>query len=102
MDRRALRRQNRVYAGTGGVSQANRQAHFVPAFFNSATGTAVVSRFANGTPAPVHLLEGLPDTWVSRRGQAGQVVKTCDGVVAGFLLGEQFYTRDQAAAHCAA
>lgn len=99
---RSLRRQNQIYAGTGGISEVNRKEGFVPGFFNPETGTAVVSRFANGTPAPIHLLDGLPDAWVSQRDRTGKALEACDGVVAGFLLGERFYTRGQAASLCAA
>ena len=62
----------------------------------------MVSRFANGAPAPVHVLDGLPDAWVSHRDAQGRVVRARCSVIAGFLLGEQFYTREQAAGLCPA
>lgn len=92
-----LRSQNSHFAGTGGVSPNNRAAGFVPAYLNTATGDTVVSRFADGRAAPVHLLEGLPDPWVLARDAKGQVARVSDAVVAGFLYRGRFYTREAAA-----
>jgi hypothetical protein len=92
-----LLRQNHEFAGTAGVSANNRQAGFVPGYRNCLTGETRISRFADGTPAPVHVLEGLPREWVDRRDDQGRVMRTAAGIVAGFLRHGRFYTRDQAA-----
>ena len=97
LDSRRLRAQNRVFAGTGGVSANNRGAGFVPGFMNTHTGIAVASRFANGQPAPVHVLEGLPAEWITERDAKGLAKKACQGVIAGFLHLGRFYSRDEAA-----
>ncbi len=96
LSQQLLRRQNLAYAGTAGVSRNNRDAGFSPAYYDSRSGEAVLSRFANGQPAPVHLLEGLPKTWILRRNKQGQVIKARPGVVAGFMREGVFYTREQA------
>jgi hypothetical protein len=57
-----LQSQNRAFRGTGGRRQENRGHRFHPAFLDTETGVTYLSRFANGTPAPIHVLEGLPDT----------------------------------------
>lgn len=92
-----LESQNEAYAGTGGVSQNNRAAGFAPAYQNLATGEAVISRFADGRPSPVHVLDGLPDAWVTARDEQGHVRQTLATVIAGFMRGGVFYTRDDAA-----
>jgi hypothetical protein len=102
LDGRGLREQNRVYAGTGGVSANNRAAGFVPGFLNTRTGVAVTSRFANGRPAPVHVLDGLPEEWIAERSPDGMATKACQGVVAGFVRLGRFYSRDEAARALAA
>lgn len=97
LDPHRLRAQNQVYAGTGGVSANNRSAGFVPGFLNTRTGVAVVSCFADGQPAPVHVLEGLPAEWIAERDPEGHAIKACKGIVAGFLRLGAFYSREQAA-----
>ena len=92
-----LENQNELFAGTGGVSQNNRAAGFLPAYKDLATGVAVISCFADGRPAPVHVLEGLPDVWVAARDARGQVHSALATVVAGFIRDGVFYTREDAA-----
>jgi len=86
-----------VHVGTGGVSRENRHRGFLPAFFDSETGRSVLSRFADGRLAPVHLLDGVPAEWVVARDRAGRVRKVKASVIAGFVLDGWFYTREQAA-----
>jgi hypothetical protein len=92
-----LRKENLAYGGTGGVSSGNRAAGFIPAFCDTATGRVEPSRLADGTPAPMHLLVGLPREWVVTRGDGNEVLAVKTTVVAGFLHAGEFYTRDQAA-----
>ncbi len=96
-----LRRQNRRYRGSGGVSAENRGAGFRPAFLDSRTGLVYLSRFPDGSPAPVHLLDGLPSELVVRRTAAGRVAAVGDSVVAGFVRDGRFLTRNEAIAELA-
>ena len=98
LTRETLRKQNLAFVGTGGVSDENRSSGFRPAFFDTVTGRAVLARFGDGRPAPMHLLEGLPDEWVAERDAAGRVRAIKDSVIAGFVRNGRFYTREQAAA----
>ena len=95
---RTLRQQNRAFRGTGGVSANNRSLGFAPAFLDTQTGAVYQARFADGRPAPMHLLEGLPPALVVARDAMGRVMALKPTVLAGFLREERFYTRDQAAA----
>ena len=97
MTHEKLRKENQVFAGTGGVSQGNRSSGFIPGFCDTETGAVQISRFKNGSPAPMHLLEGLPDEWVSERDLSGRVASLKASVIAGFLYQNSFYTREQAA-----
>jgi hypothetical protein len=92
-----LRKENLAFAGTGGVSQGNRTSGFIPGFCDTATGQVQISRFKNGTPAPFHLLEGLPDEWITERDTTGRVLTIKSSVIAGFVRQNRFYTREQAA-----
>lgn len=92
-----LRLENRQYAATGGISQLNQEYGFLPAFQDVGDRSTEISRFGDGRPAPVHLLDGLPDAWVVERSSSGQVVSVKDSVIAGFLRQNRFYTREQAA-----
>jgi hypothetical protein len=97
LSRAALRQENIRFDGTGGISRNSRSVGFRPAFLDTLSGRTYISRFPNGAPAPVHLLEGLPaELVVSREGQALRIRAT---VISGFVLDGRFYTRDQAAAN---
>lgn len=91
-----LDQQNVVFSGTGGVSRENRAAGFRPAFRHRPTGEVRVSSYADGSPAPVHVLDGLPDAWLSSDAPPGQR-NLLDAVEVGFVRDERFYSREQAA-----
>lgn len=93
-----LRQQNQHFRGTGGVSAENRSQGFAPAFLDTATQQIYRACFADGRPAPMHLLEGLPPAVVAARDATGRVVALKSTVLAGFVREQQFYTREQAAA----
>ena len=80
------------------MSQENRHLGFAPAYLDTRTGIALPSRYADGVPAPIHVLDGLPPNWVLDRDAMGRVLTARPGVVAGFLRDGCFYTRDEAVA----
>ena len=91
-----LARENVVYLGSGGRSQENRSSGFRPAFLDADTGIIHPSRFADGRPAPLHLLDGLPDSVVLARGDDRRVVEVKASVISGFTRDGRFHTRDEA------
>ena len=93
-----LSQQNERFRETGGRSEENRQEGFRPAFIDNHTGEVYQSCFADGRPACVHLLDGLPAELIVSRDASGRVTAVKHTVVAGFLRKGQFYTREQAAA----
>jgi hypothetical protein len=93
----ALAAENHRFSGSGGRSQENRQAGFSPAFRDAETGMVYPSRFADGRPAPFHLLDGLPDELVLLRHPSGRVEAVKSSLVSGFLRNRRFFTRDEAA-----
>ena len=97
MNAQFLRKENKLSRGTGGVSQENRDCGFIPAFYDSYSCQVVISRFANGNPAPIHVLDGLPEDGVIGRDKGGRVVAVKDSVISGFMCQGRFYTRAQAA-----
>ncbi|HYN78057.1 MAG TPA: hypothetical protein VES73_09730 [Lamprocystis sp. (in: g-proteobacteria)] len=92
----SLRDENVLFARTRGLSENNAHLGFVPGYRDSATGQQVLSCFADGSPAPVHLLDGLPEAWVAERDSAGHVTRTCPDLVSGFIRDGRFYTREEA------
>ena len=76
--------ENRAFAGSGGVSQNNRQDGFTPAYLDTRTGIALPSRYANGIPAPIHVLDGLPAHWVLDRDARGRVLAARPGSSPAF------------------
>ena len=97
MTRGTLKVQNQIYAGTGGVSPENRTQGFLPGFLDKETGSVYLSRKADGSPAPIHLIDGLPENLISARSPAGQVAAVKKTVVAGFIRDGLFFTREQVA-----
>jgi|SRR6266850_2158314 len=97
-----LELENVRYAGTGGVSRQNRCFGFRPAFMDLETAAVYLARFADGRPAPFHLLDGLPDELVLSRDPAGRVADIRASVISGFERRGRFYTRDEAAEALAA
>lgn len=96
-----LNQQNVTFKNTGGVSEGNKGEGFRPAFYDTQQQRAEIARFANGTPAPFHLLEGVPEDWVTKRDSCGKVIAVKVSVIAGFIRNGIFYTRDQASCLCA-
>ena len=92
-----LKRQTVHYRGKGGTSAEACCVGFAPAFLDCATNTIYRACFANGTPAPMHLLDGLPEELILARDSDGRVVAIKETVVSGFVKDDVFYTRDQAA-----
>ena len=97
MNRFVLRSENVAHLGTGGRSQENAGLGFSPAFYDFATQKIYRSCFADGRPAPVHLLDGLPQEVVIARSPAGRVTSAKATLVSGFVRGGFFYTRTAAA-----
>ncbi len=93
-----LEEQNLRFQGSGGVSGENSGYGFQPAFCDTRTGAVYLSRFSSGEPAPIHLLDGLPEKLVAKRSESGHVRSAVEMVVAGFVLEDHFFTREQAAA----
>ena len=95
-NRKVIDTENLRHAGSGGVSARNSSAGFHPAFLDTRSGVVHLSRFADGRPAPCHLIQGLPPDLVLKGTGDGQS-KIAGNCIAGFFLGGRFYTRDQAA-----
>jgi hypothetical protein len=93
----ALLNENALFANSGGISQHNRSLGFCPGYLNQATGEIAPSRYADGRLAPIHVLAGLPESWVESRDASGHVLAIDAAVVSGFIRNGCFYTREQAA-----
>jgi hypothetical protein len=101
MTDRVLQAETEASRGSGAISAENRSLGFRPAFLDTCTGAIYVSRYADGRPAPFHVLDGLPDELVVERSASGRVsaVKAC--IVSGFVFDGRFYTREEAARRAA-
>jgi hypothetical protein len=97
MNQLILAQENTAYGAGGGVSANNRCLGFQPAFRNSETGCIYPSRFADGRPAPIHMIDGLPDEVVVARSATGKVTSVKSSVQSGFTMNGIFYDRDEAA-----
>lgn len=93
-----LRAQSDAYRGSGGCSEENGEFGFRPAFRDDDTGIVYRARFLDGSPAPFHILDGLPNDVVTSRAESGRVLAVKGSLISGFVRGGEFYTRDEAAA----
>ncbi|MDX1698143.1 MAG: hypothetical protein R3308_07635 [Thiohalobacterales bacterium] len=91
-----LEHENREFAGTPGVSHQNRGDGFLPAFYDTETGQVEISRFLDGQPAPMHMIDGLPENWVVERDATSRVTAIKHTVISGFVRDGCFYTRSEA------
>ncbi|WP_250657739.1 hypothetical protein [Alkalimarinus coralli] len=87
--------ENKLFAGTLGLSQNNAEYGFCPAFRNEKTKQVLLSRTANGKVSPVHLLEGLPQNWFFPNTQDDQARVLLDEITSGFVRQGIFYTREE-------
>lgn len=97
MSEELLKQENEIHTGTGGRSQENRDLGFRPAFLDFETQIIYPSRFADGRPAPIHVLDGLPDELIVDRTSSGRVVHAKASLISGFVRNGFFYTRTAAA-----
>lgn len=86
----------RTFPGTRGATQGTRPQGFAPAFLEPDTGTIHLACYADGRPAPIHLLAGLPLERVASRDPIGTSTSVKPGLIAGFVRAGRFYTREQA------
>ena len=93
----SLKRESLEFSGTAGVSDENRGNGFRPAFQDTETGRVEISRFPDGQSAPMHLIDGLPESWIVARDAASKPTAIKHTVIAGFVRDNCFYTRSQAA-----
>jgi hypothetical protein len=89
--------ENACYRGTAGVSANNRGLGMRrPAFFDHATRTIHLSRFADGRVAPYHVLDGLPAELVLTCDANGRPCSIKASVEAGLERSGRFYSRAEA------
>ncbi|MDH5472623.1 MAG: hypothetical protein OEY87_04075 [Gammaproteobacteria bacterium] len=67
---------------------------FMPAFKDLKTEETHLSTYDDGTPAVLHVLDGLPVAWIGEWGDDGRPDSVRAGVIAGFMRGGCFYTID--------
>ena len=92
-----LAKENQAFGGTGGVSEKNQALGFTPAFRDTDTGEIYRSNNKDGSPAAIHLLDGLPEEVIVARDLQGNIMAVKSSVIPGFLKDGIFYTREQAA-----
>ena len=69
----------------------------VPGFLDTDTGKIYRSCFADGRPAPVHLLDAIPAELVAAHDASGKARSLVPSVISGYISGARFYTREEAA-----
>ncbi len=93
----ARQREHRKHTDLRAANRHCAVSGFLPAFKDSVTGEVYLSRFRDHSTAPIHLLDGLPDHWVTERDEDGRVTRVRGSIMAGFVRDGRFYSRDEAA-----
>ncbi len=70
---------------------------FLPAFQDPLTGETHLSVYPDGQIAVVHLLDNIPAHWVEERDDRGRPISLKDGIIAGFIRNDQFFTHHELA-----
>ena len=97
MTEQLLQFETAIFSETGGISGNNRRHGFRPAFLDVDTYAVYLSCFGDGSPAPCHLLDGLPDGLVVARSPCGRIEAVKSSIISGFVRDGHFYTREEAA-----
>ena len=95
-DQFAVYAESDPYIGSCGESATACKHKFIPAFRDDKDGRVELARMSDGRPAAMHLISALPKEWAISCDELGNVLELIESVVAGFVRGEQFYTRDEA------
>ena len=98
LNSRVLRFENKRYAGTRGVSENNRDDKFYPAFLNKRDGRVEIAKKQDGSPAPFHLIDWLPEEWATGIDTKGRVRSLQPEIIAGFVREGIFFTREEVTA----
>ncbi len=97
LTRETLRTQNQRYSHTAGVSRHNHRRGYLPGFLDQETGSMYPSCKADGSLAPIHMMDGLPESLITARSASGRAAAVKRTVIAGFIKEGHFYTREQVA-----
>jgi hypothetical protein len=57
-------------------------------------GSTYLATNADGTTASLHVLDGLPREWADKIETTGHIISLRDGIMAGFMRGDSFFTLD--------
>ena len=74
---------------------------FLPAFRDLKDGRTHLASTQEGNSASMHILDGLPLEWAEEIDNHGRIITLKDGIMAGFMRGERFFTLDELRARSA-
>lgn len=87
-----MQQQQSIYNKLGGAVFRDASFGFMPAFLDLKTCETHLSAYKDGEPAVMHILDGLPEHWISEWGTDGRAVALKSGVIAGYMRSSRFYT----------
>ena len=90
-----VKRQYKNYKQLGSAVFSDAAFGFMPAFQDVLTEETHLATYEDGTPAVLHVLDGLPEGWIAEWGEDGRADSVRTGVIAGFMRGGCFFTIDE-------
>jgi hypothetical protein len=72
-----------------------RDDDIMPAYRDTRTNAVYVAKLHDGTPSPLHTLEGLPRELIDKFDDTGSPLQLKPFVDVGFVIGERFFTSSE-------
>lgn len=90
----AVQQQGTYYRFNGAVF-SDVSFGFMPAFKNIKNQQTHISTDADGQLSVMHLLDGLPDSWIEEKDEKGKALTLKSEIIAGFMRNADFYTLNE-------
>lgn len=90
----AVQQQGTYYRFNGTVF-SDASFGFMPAFKHIKNQQVHLSTDIDGQLSVMHILDGLPDTWIEEKDEKGRALSLKPEIIAGFMRNAEFYTLNE-------
>ena len=90
----AVQQQGTYYRFNGAVF-SDASFGFMPAFKHIKNQQVHLSTDLNGELSVMHILDGLPETWIEEKDEKGRALTLKPDIIAGFMRNSEFYTLNE-------
>lgn len=90
----AVQQQGTYYRFNGAVF-SDVSFGFMPAFKNIKNQEVHLSTDVDGELSVMHILDGLPESWIEEKDEQGKALTLKSEIIAGFMRNADFYTLNE-------